>query len=79
MTSTASRRTINLPAINRSVTLAAYVAAIKLAKANPDQTFKHGLTAWWPCTGQEIVQQFRRGMHDRISQRFPYRLRGLET
>jgi hypothetical protein len=71
-------RTVNLPAINRRVTLAAYVQAIKLAKANPDTTFKHGLTAWWPCTGQEIMRQFRAGMHDRISQRIPYHLRGAE-
>ena len=71
-------RTINLPAINRSVTLAAYVQAIRLAKANPETTFKHGLTAWWPCTGQEIMRQFRAGMHDRINQRIPYHLRGAE-
>jgi hypothetical protein len=71
-------RTVNLPAIGKSVTLAAYVAAIRSAKANPDTTFKHGLTAWWPCTGQEIMRQFRTGMHDRINQRVPYRLRGVE-
>ena len=71
-------RTVNLPAIGKSVTLAAYVAAIRSAKANPDMTFKHGLTAWWPCTGREIMQQFRAGMHDRINQRVPYRLRGVE-
>ena len=28
----------------RRVTIAQYVKAIKLAKANPDATFKHGLT-----------------------------------
>jgi hypothetical protein len=71
-------RTVSLPAINRTVTLAAYVHAIKLAKTNPDTTFKHGLTAWWPCTGHEIMRQFRAGMHDRINQRIPYRLRGAE-
>ena len=71
-------RIITLPAINRSVTLAAYVQAIRLAKANPGTTFKHGLTAWWPCTGQEIMQQFRAGMNDRINQRVPYRLRGMQ-
>ena len=71
-------RTVSLPAINRSVTLAAYVRAIKLAKANPDAEFKHGLTCWWSCSGREIMQQFRQGMHDRINQGVPYRLRGLE-
>jgi hypothetical protein len=71
-------RIVTLPAINRSVTLAAYVQAIKLAKANPNTTFKHGLTAWWPCTGREVMRQFRAGMHDRINQRVPYRLRGMQ-
>jgi hypothetical protein len=71
-------RIIDLPAINRSVTLAAYVQAIRLAKANPDTTFKHGLTAWWPCTGREIMRQFRAGMNERINQRVPYRLRGMQ-
>jgi hypothetical protein len=71
-------RTVSLPAINRTVTLAAYVHAIKLAKANPDVEFKHGLTAWWPCTGREIMRQFRAGMHDWINQRVPYLLRGMQ-
>lgn len=71
-------RTVSLPAINRTVSLGAYVRAIKLAKANPESEFRHGLTAWWPCTGREIMDQFRRGMHDRITQALPYRLRGLD-
>jgi hypothetical protein len=40
------------------VGLAAYVAGIKAAKAQPDTTFKHGLGGWWPVTGQEIVREF---------------------
>jgi len=71
-------RTVDLPAINRRVSLAAYVKAIKTAKANPAATFKHGLTTWWPTTGAEIMQQFRRGMHDRINQAVPYSRRGLK-
>jgi hypothetical protein len=71
-------RVVTLPALGRRVKVAAYVEAIKLAKSNPDTTFKHGLTAWWPCTGREIMQQFRAGMHDRINQRIPYRSRGIE-
>jgi hypothetical protein len=69
-------RVIYLPALERHVGLAAYVAAIKLAKAHPDATFTHGLMAWWPCTGREIVEQFRAGMHDRINQAIPYMVRG---
>lgn len=69
-------RVITLPALNRTVTLGAYVAAIKLAKANPDREFKHGLESWWPCTGAEIVREFRRGMNDRINAAVPYINRG---
>lgn len=60
----------------RRVTLGQYVAAIKLAKANPTTEFKRGLTCWWPVTGAEVVQQFRRGMQDRISQGISYSQRG---
>jgi hypothetical protein len=70
-------RTVTIPAINRTVSLAAYVKAIKLALANPDMEFTHGLTTWWPTKGSEIVEQFRDGMHDRISQGVPYSQRGL--
>ena len=70
--------TIYLPAIERQVTVGAYVRAVKLAKANPDAKFKHGLTCWWSCLGREIVSQFRKGMHERISQGIPYNLRGRD-
>lgn len=70
------RRYITLPALDRSVPLGSYIAAIKTAKANPATEFKHGLTTWWPTTGAEIVRQFRDGMNDRINQRVPYAQRG---
>ena len=65
-------RTIYLPAIERSVPLSQYIRAVKLAKANPDARFKHGLTCWWSCTGKEIVRQFFDGIQDRINQAMPY-------
>ena len=71
-----SRLTIYLPAIERRIPLGVYVAAIKTAKAHPEQTFKHGLSTWWPTTGREIVAQFRDGMQDRINQAMPYHRRG---
>jgi hypothetical protein len=71
-------RTIHLPAVDRRVSLVAYVAAVKKAKANPDSTFSHGLTCWWPCTGKEILQQFVAGMQDRITQAVPYLQRSQE-
>ena len=66
------KRSIYLPALERSVSLGAYVQAIRKAKANPHAEFKHGLTTWWPVTGQAIVNQFREGMHERITAGVPY-------
>lgn len=71
-----TQRFITLPAINKSVPLGAYVKAVKLAIANPDMEFKHGLTSWWSTSGAEIRQQFRRGMVDRINQGVSYSQRG---
>ncbi len=71
-------RTIYLPAIDRTVLLGAYINAIKLAKANPDKIFKHGLTCWWSCTGRDIMKQFFEGINDRINQNVPYIKRGMK-
>ncbi len=64
-------------ATGQRVSLRAYVVGIRLAKANPAETFAHGLTTWTATTGAEIMKQFRRGMHDRINQGIPYHKRGL--
>jgi hypothetical protein len=69
-------RTIHLPAIERTVSLAAYIQAVRLAKASPNAKFKTGLTTWWPTTGAEIMKQFRDGMTERINQAIPYSERG---
>ena len=65
-------RVIHLPAVNKTVSLSQYIKAIRLAKANLDVEFKHGLTCWWPCSGKEIVEQFFRGVQDRINEAIPY-------
>ena len=70
-------RTIYLPAIGRTVTLRAYIAAVKMAKSHPGREFNHGLTTWWPTYGSEVVKQFLNGVHDRINQRIPYSRRGV--
>jgi hypothetical protein len=77
LTKGAAMRTITLPALhNKQVPIGAYVQAVKTAIAHPNTEFKHGLTTWWPTTGREIREQFRRGMHDRINQAIPYTTRG---
>ena len=73
---TGARPMIYLPAIERHVTIGAYVAAVRRAKAEPETEFKTGLNTWWPTTGAEIVRQFRGAVHDRINQAVPYRARG---
>ncbi len=69
-------RTIYLPALERRVSLKAYIQAFRTAKANPETEFKNGLTTWWPTTGKEIQKQFYEGMTDRINQGVPYIARG---
>jgi len=71
------KRLIYLPAIERRVTVGQYITAIRLAQANPDAEFKHGLTCWWPCTGREIMRQFREGVQERINDAIPYIQRGM--
>jgi hypothetical protein len=70
-------RVIHLSAIDRHVSLTAYVAAVKTAKAHPERTFSYGLTTWWPTTGAEILNQFHGGMMERINQAIPYVKRGV--
>lgn len=72
------RRTIY--ASGRDIPLGIFVAGIKTARANLDTEFSCGLHGDRyfsdPCTGREIMKQFRAGMHDRINQAVPYILRG---
>lgn len=70
------KRAIYCPGHGEWIPLGAYVKGVKLAKANPDAEFKKGITCWWPCTGKEIVRQFREGLHDRINQAIPWIERG---
>jgi len=72
-------RTIYLSAVEKQVPFKQYLKGVRLAKANLDVEFKHGLTAWWPATGREIMKQFMQGVHDRINQATPYSKRGLEV
>ncbi len=71
-----SKRFVRLTATGGAVSIRSYIDGIKAAKANPDATFKHGLTCWWPCSGAAIVAQYREGLHDRINQAVPFLLRG---
>jgi hypothetical protein len=66
-------------AAGRDLRLRDFISAIRTAKVNPTTTYARGLAGWGPVTGAEILHQFRKGMHDRISQAVPYYLRGLPS
>lgn len=70
-------RYIALPAVAKRITVGNYVKLIKHAKAHPTLEYPHGLTTWWPTTGAEIVQQFGRGVMERITAAVPYTQRGM--
>jgi uncharacterized OB-fold protein len=59
---------IELPAINKKVSIGAYVKAVKMAKENPDEEFAHGFTTWWPTKGAGVMRQFGESVVDRINQ-----------
>lgn len=62
---------IYIPAINRHVSIAAYCAAIRKAKANPDAEFPHSFERWWPTTGAEILREWRKVRNRRITAGIP--------
>ena len=64
-------RVIHLPAIDRTVSIATYLRAIRLAKAHPERVFNAGLSTWWPTTGKEIMEQFEDRKFKRGSQGMP--------
>jgi hypothetical protein len=67
-----AQRTVYLSAIERRVTLGDYIKAVKKAKNNLEAEFDHGLDCWCACSGQDIVWQFRRSIHNRINDKIPY-------
>ncbi len=66
-------KTIRLEAIDKSVSLAAYIAGVQDAIKNPMAQYKHGLTCWWTCSGKDIRRQFVAGVHDRINKHLEVR------
>src|SRR5260370_19373466 len=74
------KRVVYLPE-GRQVSLAGYVRAWKRTLAAPPKTlFEKGFN-WYPESREEILREFRRGLHDRINRRidsFPGTLRPAE-
>lgn len=62
---------IYIPAINRHVSIAAYCAAIRKAKANPDGLFPHTFESWASGTGRDILREWRKVRNRRITAGIP--------
>lgn len=43
----------------------------RVREAPPGSTFKESLRGWWPVTREELLEQFRDGMDDRLSSHMP--------
>jgi hypothetical protein len=71
-TDMALQRMIYCPGPDKWLTLGQYVKVVKTAKAAKATEFKCGITCWWPVTGAEVVNQFYRGVEDRINRAIPY-------
>ena len=55
----------------RHITLAGYVSAWKKALTAPaGATFEKGFN-WYPESRENVLREFRRGLHDRINRRVP--------
>lgn len=75
------QRVVYLPQ-GRSVTLGSYVQAWRLALSAPEKAVFNKAFTWYPQTKQEVLREFRFGLHDRINRRidgFPGTLRPLHT
>lgn len=71
-------RAIYVTGYDKWVTISAYIKAIKQVKAAPPETiWAHGLTSWWPTSGEQIMRQFLAGVHSRINDDIPYVQRGV--
>ena len=62
------QRIVYLPG-NRTVTLGNYVKAWRMVlTAAPGTVFDKAFN-WWPETREDILREFREGLHDRINRR----------
>ena len=62
---------ISLPALQRSVSIPAYIKAVRLAKAHPHHCFATTFEDWSGGDGKTIVAEFLRGVHNRINTKTP--------
>ncbi|MCP4878276.1 MAG: hypothetical protein GY896_22720 [Gammaproteobacteria bacterium] len=57
---------------NRDVPLKAYVQAWKQVLAESSEVeYSEGLTGYWSVSRDEVLSQFRAGLHDRINRHIP--------
>jgi hypothetical protein len=64
-----SRHGVFIEHLGIPVSIPAYLAGIRMAKRHPDRTFRYTLRHWSPGTGEKIMAEYRRDLHDRINRR----------
>jgi hypothetical protein len=62
------KRMVHLPG-GRQLSLSTYIQAWKRALAPPPGTIFQSAFNWYPESREEILSEFRRGLHDRINRR----------
>ena len=55
-----------IPSKQMFITAGQYVALYKKCKANPGAAVKETIRQWWPGTTDQILQEIREAIHERI-------------
>lgn len=55
-----------IPSKNRFISAGQMVKIYKFCKANPGVEVKETIKGWWPGTTDEVLNQIREGIHERI-------------
>lgn len=64
---------IYCPGPDKWLTVGQYVSVIKKVKSLPlDTRYPQTLCSWASGTGEDILREFRQGIHDRINRNTPY-------
>ncbi len=70
------RHVIFCPGPGKYLTLAQYCTVVRAAKEHPAQEYPTTFCSWAGGTGADIVQEFRKGLADRINAHLPWYGRG---
>ena len=55
-----------IPSIQKFITVGQYVALYKKCKSNPGQQVERTISKWWGGTTDDVINEIRQGIHERI-------------